>query len=99
FIADGQPTTSNAEISEINAHAATLLSNERLSEGLKVGLVVTSQDEQVSQIFLDAGLVSKSFSELRTQAKVLSSTPSSNGLEQIRIQFTGNLRIADAVGR
>ena len=99
FIADGQPTTNDAEISEISSHGATLLSSEKLPEGMNIGLVVTSRDERVLQVFLDAGLVSKPFSELRTRAMVLGSIPGFNGMEQTWVQFTGNLRVADAAGR
>lgn len=99
YITDGMPMTYDVEISEVSSVGATLLSREKLAAGLKIGLVVTSRDERILQVFFDAGLVSKPFSELRTQAKVLDSRSNDDGRERTRILFIGNLRIADAAGR
>ena len=99
FIAtDGEPTTSDVEISEVSLNGATLLSHVSLGSGVKIGLAITSGDEYSSRIFFDVGLVSRPFSVVRTQAMVLGSTQNADGMEEIRIQFTGNLRITDTVG-
>ena len=96
--ADGEPTTSDVEISEVSSNGATLLSHVSLSKGAKIGLAITSRDECVSRIFLDVGLVSRPFFVLRTQATVLGSTQNTDGADEIRIRFTGNLRVTYAAG-
>jgi hypothetical protein len=99
FIADGEPTTAKMEIREIDSLGATLVSDLTLQAGSKIGLVVRSQDERIQQVFLDAGLVSRPFYELRTQAIVDRSEMGPGDVAATWIRFTGNLRVIDVEGR